>query len=255
MADDNKQVGQDEIEKLLAQAQDVGAPAETPAPETPASGTPAPADDTSVGQSEIEAMLNGGASAAAPASPSAPADNTAVDQSEIEALLNGGAAPTPPVAPVASAPAPPPAPAPTAASPVEADVSQSDIELLLNKAEEALASIDQGADAAASALPAGVRSFEFQKFAGTSANADSATLELMRDVQLDMTIELGRTNMHLEDVLQLKQGTVVPLDKLAGDPADILVNGRLVARGEVLVLNDNFCVRVAELVVGESACA
>jgi flagellar motor switch protein FliN/FliY len=48
---------------------------------------------------------------------------------------------------------------------------------------------------------------------------------------------------------------VVSLDKLAGDPADIYVNGRLVARGEVLVLNDNFCVRVAELIVGESACA
>lgn len=259
MADDNEQVGQDDIEKLLAQAQDVGGPAETPAPETPSTETPAPAGDTSVDQSEIEALLNGGASAAAPASPSAPADNTAVDQSEIEALLNGGAAsaaaPAPPAAPVASTPTPPssPAPVPIAANSVEADVSQSDIELLLNKAEAALASIDQGADA--SALPAGVRSFEFQKFAGTAANADSATLELMRDVQLDMTIELGRTNMHLEDVLQLKQGTVVPLDKLAGDPADILVNGRLVARGEVLVLNDNFCVRVAELVVGESACA
>ena len=53
-------------------------------------------------------------------------------------------------------------------------------------------------------------------------------------------------------MLKLKQGAVVPLDKLAGDPADIYVNGRLIARGEVLVLNDNFCVRVAELIVGES---
>ena len=77
----------------------------------------------------------------------------------------------------------------------------------------------------------------------------------MRDVELDLTIELGRTHMHLEDVLKLKQGAVVPLDKLAGDPADIYVNGRLIARGEVLVLNDNFCVRVAELIVGEGACA
>ena len=92
-------------------------------------------------------------------------------------------------------------------------------------------------------------------FVGATANADSATLELMRDVELDLTIELGRMHMHLEDVLKLKQGAVVPLDKLAGDPADIYVNGRLIARGEVLVLNDNFCVRVAELIVGESACA
>ena len=66
-----------------------------------------------------------------------------------------------------------------------------------------------------------------------------------------MKIELGRTDMLLEDVLKLRRGSVVPLDKLAGDPVDIFVNGRLVARGEVLVLNDNFCVRVAELITGD----
>ncbi len=63
-----------------------------------------------------------------------------------------------------------------------------------------------------------------------------------------MRIELGRTELLIEEVLQLREGSVVPLNKLAGDPVDILVNGRLVARGEVLVLNDNFCVRVAEIV-------
>ena len=133
-------------------------------------------------------------------------------------------------------------------------VGQQDIELLLNQAEEALDSIDSPAPGDATARPGGIKSFEFQPFSGTPANTESATLELMRDVQLDMTIELGRTHMQLEDVLKLRQGSVVALDKLAGDPADIYVNGRLVARGEVLVLNDNFCIRVAELIVGESAC-
>ena len=57
------------------------------------------------------------------------------------------------------------------------------------------------------------------------------------------------------DVLRLSKGAVVPLDRLAGDPVDIFVNGRLIARGEVLILNDNFCVRVAELVAGESPAA
>ena len=66
-------------------------------------------------------------------------------------------------------------------------------------------------------------------------------------------IELGRTQMYLEDVLKLRRGSVVTLDKLAGDPVDIFVNGRLVAKGEVLVLNDNFCVRVAELFAGVSS--
>ena len=52
----------------------------------------------------------------------------------------------------------------------------------------------------------------------------------------------------LDDVVKLKEGSVVPLDKLAGDPVDVLVNGRLIARGEVLVLNENFCVRVSEII-------
>ncbi|MBA3484313.1 MAG: flagellar motor switch protein FliN [Pirellulales bacterium] len=176
-------------------------------------------------------------------------DSHQVDQDEIEQLLRqaqgGGDAPK------ATAPAPPAAKPKPVASGGDQGVSQDDIELLLRKAEQALASIDEPADA----LPSGVQTFNFQDFAGAAPNTDSATLELMRDVQLDLTIELGRTHMQLEDVLKLKQGAVVPLDKLAGDPADIYVNGRLIARGEVLVLNDNFCVRVAELIVGESACA
>ena len=72
-----------------------------------------------------------------------------------------------------------------------------------------------------------------------------------KDVDLDLRIELGRTQMYLEDVLKLKRGSVVTLDKLAGDPVDVFVNGRMVARGEVLVLNDNFCVRVTELLTGD----
>lgn len=173
-------------------------------------------------------------------------DPQQIGQDEIEALLRqsqgGGAAPAP-AAPAAApkASAAPPAPG----------VSQDDIELLLRKAEQALASIDEPVDGGTPS----VQSFKFPDFTGATANTESATLELMRDVELDLTIELGRTHMHLEDVLKLKQGAVVPLDKLAGDPADIYINGRLIARGEVLVLNDNFCVRVAELIVGESACA
>ena len=63
-----------------------------------------------------------------------------------------------------------------------------------------------------------------------------------------MTVELGRTRMYVEDVLRLNESSVVELEKAAGDPVDIFVNGRHVARGEVLVLNDNFCVRVNEII-------
>lgn len=73
-------------------------------------------------------------------------------------------------------------------------------------------------------------------------------IELLDDVELDVRIELGRTEMFVEDVLKLGVGSVVPLDKLAGDPVDVYVNEQLVARGEVLVLNDNFCVRINDIV-------
>jgi len=90
--------------------------------------------------------------------------------------------------------------------------------------------------------------FEFAEFLSQNLG-DSNIRELasLQDVELDLRIELGRAELLIEEVMQLKEGSVVPLDKLAGDPVDILVNGRLMARGEVLVLNDNFCVRVAEI--------
>ena len=83
--------------------------------------------------------------------------------------------------------------------------------------------------------------------AGPAGGDVVGSLGTLDDVELDLRIELGRAEMTLEEVVSLRDGSVVTLDKLAGDPVDILVNGRLVARGEVLVLNDNFCVRVAEI--------
>ena len=68
-----------------------------------------------------------------------------------------------------------------------------------------------------------------------TAPADANRIELLSDVDLNVMIELGRTEMLVEDVLQLQSGSVVELDKLAGDPVDVIVNGQLVARGEVLV--------------------
>ena len=217
MADDKEQVGQDDIEKLLQQAQD-----NDRSPDGHSSVSSSSSGDSSVGSSS--------------------SGDSSVGQAEIESLLSSESGD----------------PSPSAGQPVSASSAedssapQDDIELLMNKAEEALAAIDQGGGPSADVLPSGIRSFDFQHFGGTPANTDVATLELVRDVQLDMTIELGRTHMQLEDILKLKQGAVVPLDKLAGDPADIYVNGRLIARGEVLVLNDNFCVRVAELIAGDS---
>jgi flagellar motor switch protein FliN/FliY len=122
-----------------------------------------------------------------------------------------------------------------------------DIQFLLAQAEQAIASVDQPVDPALEKL----QPFEFKDLARSPPSGEKATLELLKDVDLNLRIELGRTQMYLEDVLKLKRGSVVTLDKLAGDPVDVFVNGRMVARGEVLVLNDNFCVRVTELLAGD----
>jgi len=89
--------------------------------------------------------------------------------------------------------------------------------------------------------------FAMPDFTGKNGEAAQRAIELLSDVNLNVKIELGRTKMLVDDVLRLAEGVVVELDKLAGDPVDIYVNERHIARGEVLVLNDNFCVRINEI--------
>ncbi|MDR3578304.1 MAG: flagellar motor switch protein FliN [Anaerolineaceae bacterium] len=79
-------------------------------------------------------------------------------------------------------------------------------------------------------------------------NPDGTSMELLMDVSLRVTVELGRTLMQLRQVLDLQQGSVVELERLAGDPVDVFINDRLMARGEVVVVDDKFGVRITELV-------
>jgi flagellar motor switch protein FliN/FliY len=90
--------------------------------------------------------------------------------------------------------------------------------------------------------------FSSPEFGAELSGGPKSAIEMLSDVHMDVRIELGRTNMYVEDVLRLNEGAVVELDKLAGDPVDVFVNDRRVARGEVLVLNDMFCVRINEVV-------
>ncbi len=103
------------------------------------------------------------------------------------------------------------------------------------------------AKAAAQAASASAQAFALPDFSKAPPSGEPSAIDLLSDVSLNVKIELGRTRMLVEDVLRLSEGTVVELDKVAGDPVDIFVNDRHVARGEVLVLNDNFCVRVSEI--------
>lgn len=114
-------------------------------------------------------------------------------------------------------------------------------------AEAAIAAARQANAAPAPPAATGPTVARFPSFDNIPSMRLPEGMDLLSDVNLNVKIELGRTKMLLEDVLKLGEGTVVELDKLAGDPVDIYVNDRPVARGEVLVLNDNFCVRISEI--------
>jgi len=114
-------------------------------------------------------------------------------------------------------------------------------------AEDALSDTERAAEELDAATADG-RNVDLPNFQQVLADVEASGLDLLHDVELHVKIELGRTQMLVEDVLRLAEGSVVELDKLAGDPVDVYVNERLVAKGEVLVLNDNFCVRVSEIV-------
>ena len=79
-------------------------------------------------------------------------------------------------------------------------------------------------------------------------SGEPASLDLILDIPLAVTVELGRSKMLINDLLQLGQGSVIELTKLVGDPLEILVNNKLVARGEVVVVNEKFGVRLTDIV-------
>ncbi|MFB8373544.1 flagellar motor switch phosphatase FliY [Paenibacillus taichungensis] len=83
---------------------------------------------------------------------------------------------------------------------------------------------------------------------GAFGQVDENNLNLLMDIPLKVTVELGRTQKQIKDILELSQGSIVELDKLAGEPVDILVNNKLIAKGEVVVIDENFGVRVIDIV-------
>ena len=82
---------------------------------------------------------------------------------------------------------------------------------------------------------------------GGNSIDDASSLSLLMDIPLEISIELGRVKMQVKDVVDLGSGSIVEIDKAAGEPVDVLVNGRLVARGEVVVIEDNLGVRITEI--------
>jgi len=87
-----------------------------------------------------------------------------------------------------------------------------------------------------------------EKIEANEMEHDRKNLDFILDIPLQVTVELGRTKLLVKDILQLNQGAVVELTKLAGEPLDIFVNSKLVARGEAVVVNEKFGVRLVDIV-------
>jgi flagellar motor switch protein FliN/FliY len=96
--------------------------------------------------------------------------------------------------------------------------------------------------------PANGQSVQFPNLMPHGSSQEAGNIGLIMDVYMEMTVELGRTRKLIKEILAMGEGTIIELDKLAGEPVDILVNHKLIAKGEVVVIDENFGVRVTEIV-------
>ena len=92
-----------------------------------------------------------------------------------------------------------------------------------------------------------VQTLQYPMLQGTNTGSEQGNISLIMDVFMEMTVELGRTKKQIKDILGMGEGTIIELDKLAGEPVDILVNHKPIAKGEVVVIDENFGVRVTEI--------
>ena len=120
-------------------------------------------------------------------------------------------------------------------------------------AAEWAAALDESKPETASAISMPTESVAAASFTNFSAtpggvNAAGNDLNMILDIPVQLTVELGRTRIPIKHILQLAQGSVVELEALAGEPMDVLVNGYLIAQGEVVVVNDKFGIRLTDIV-------
>ena len=210
-------------------------------------------DSSAFSQDDIDALLQGDGEAAPAenADTPAPAGNAAaeaaapdadggqdVDQAAIDALLAGGGGAAEAAAGEGSGEA--------AEAAAEPDSRLDSMGRPFDEMAAAMAAaIEEEKPEVGTPAPAALALEEFGD--ALPEQVDAKRVSMLNDVNLRVKIELGRTRMLVEEVLKLDVGSVVELERLAGDPVDVYVNERLIARGEVLVLNDNFCVRVSEV--------
>jgi flagellar motor switch protein FliN len=99
----------------------------------------------------------------------------------------------------------------------------------------------------AETAPSDVKPAEFAELAPGPAGG-KPNLDLVRDIQVELSVELGRTQMLIQDIIELAPGKVIQLDKLAGQPLDVLVNGKLLAKADVVLVDDHYGVRITSII-------
>ncbi|MBE6003659.1 MAG: flagellar motor switch protein FliN [Lachnospiraceae bacterium] len=259
------------------------APAPAPEPEPAPASAPA-ASGGPLDQSAVDALLNGGGAAASPAPA---ASGGPLDQSAVDALLNGGAAaasapaPAPAPAPAAPPPSPAPAPAPAAPPPTPAPAvaavppqpaaapqyvqgvaaAPDPMTLqLLNQMQQSQTQMMQLIKDIEEDRKAGrnqrqgvkVQSLNSPEYGESEDFGEQEeNKEMLMKVPLEISVEIGRTKKLVKDILEFTQGSLVVLDKMAGEQADLYVNGECIARGDIVVVEDNFGIRITEIVSKE----
>lgn len=175
----------------------------------------------------------------------------------VESLMGGGAAaeePAPAPAPQPAAPAPQPAPtpapqpmAPPAPQPMAASAPQPAPQPMAQPAPQQAPPVYAPPQYAQPVASAPVQPVQFTPLASGPVPVNDANIGLILDVPLQITVELGRTSKSIKEILELTNGSIVELDRLAGEPVDIMVNGKYLAKGEVVVIDENFGVRITDI--------
>ena len=270
--DSSRQLSQEEIERMMAGMGGGAAPAPEPAP---AGGS------QMMSQEEIERMMAGMSGGAAPAPASAPAPaggGQMMSQEEIERMMagmGGGAAPAPAPAPQQMPPQmqmPPQGQLgqmpPQMQMPPQGQPGQTPPSMQMPYGYPPMEGNPYGymgyppmyygyppyppQQPAAQVEPKVIETkpLEMQEMQGIASlgKEQSENLELIMEVPLQVTVEIGRTRRKVQDILEFSKGSLVVLDKLAGDQVDLFVNGKCIAKGDVVVIDDNFGVRITEII-------
>ena len=244
------------------------ASAPQPAPE------PEPAASTSGGtmsQDEINALLGGASQSSAP-EPAAPAGGGMMSQDEINALLGGAGQSSAPEPAPTPQPAPAPQPVPQAAPmpqggqqpfysypPMGMDpmmlqllnqMQQTQMQMMEMMKNTKPSETASGSSTSGGSIIRPLSSTPVQDDSGEGGE-DKANQEMLMKVPLEISVEIGRTKRLVKDILEFTQGTLVVLDKMAGEQVDLFVNGQCIARGDIVVVEDNFGIRITEIVAKE----